>query len=296
MTAEPRVTAAPLTIPNLDADVDNLTAALAYAECGWYLGAGPVRHETPRLRGRQRLAVGPRRDPDQIAAWFAGTDHGIALHAGRSGAVIVDMDHPEKTPADVLEALQQSWAPFQSSRVDADGQRPLSVRAAAGPHPRQQRRPVPRLRFRGARQQRGDHRRPEPPQGGRRGRPVRLGADRAGAGAARPHRRRPARRHRGHRVGHRRAGSPRSCRPTPTRPRPAILHGWRKALQGHFETGSRHDGAVTVTAGAMKEARAGYFPAGEAVDLLRAMFITAATRPPTGGERQRAEKTARARV
>jgi hypothetical protein len=38
------------------------------------------------------------RDPKQIAAWFAGTNHDIAGHCGRSGAVVLDVDKPELVP------------------------------------------------------------------------------------------------------------------------------------------------------------------------------------------------------
>ena len=31
------------------------------------------------------------RDRDEIIATFAGTDHGVFIHAGRSGLVIIDM-------------------------------------------------------------------------------------------------------------------------------------------------------------------------------------------------------------
>ena len=41
---------------------------------------------------------------------------------------------------------------------------------------------------------------------------------------------------------------------------PQVFHGWRKALQKHFETGSRHDGTVKVTVGALKEAAARLLP------------------------------------
>ena len=70
--------------------------------------------------------------------------------------------------------------------------------------------------------------------------------------------------------------------------RPEILQGWVKALTKHFRgKRSRHDGAVSVLTGALKEARAGYFSAKAALDTLRPMFLAAATRPPTGGECQR---------
>lgn len=69
--------------------------------------------------------------------------------------------------------------------------------------------------------------------------------------------------------------------------RPQILAGWVKALQNHFETGSRHNGTVSVLAGAFKEVRCGYLSAQTVIDTLKPIFITAATRPPVGGERQR---------
>ena len=75
--------------------------------------------------------------------------------------------------------------------------------------------------------------------------------------------------------------------------RSEIMAGWVKALQHHFETGSRHNGALSVTTGALKEARCGYLAAKTVIDTLEPMFVTAATRPPTGGERQRTEREAR---
>lgn len=65
--------------------------------------------------------------------------------------------------------------------------------------------------------------------------------------------------------------------------RPEILQGWIKALKKHFRgMGSRHDGAVSVLTGALKEARAGYFPAAPALDALRPLFLAAVTGPPEG--------------
>ena len=117
--ADTTVSYATLTIPNLAEDVDTLTAALAYAECGWYVL--PVKRGSKKPgsvvgNGWQRQSS---RDPKQIAAWFAASDYGIALHAGRSGAVIFDVDHPERLP-DVLRRHLAS-APFQSTRPDMPG-------------------------------------------------------------------------------------------------------------------------------------------------------------------------------
>jgi hypothetical protein len=105
-----------LHVPPLPEDVDVLTAAQAYADAGWYVG--PVRRSTKNPgtvlgKGWQHKTS---RDADQIAAWFAGTDHGVFLHAGRSGAVIFDVDHPENLPAVLTEHLDA--APCQVSSPD----------------------------------------------------------------------------------------------------------------------------------------------------------------------------------
>jgi putative DNA primase/helicase len=74
--------------------------------------------------------------------------------------------------------------------------------------------------------------------------------------------------------------------------RPQILAGWVSALTNKCAEGSRHNGWRSVAAGAAKEARAGYFPAQLAYDTLEKIFVAAATRAPTGGERQRTEREA----
>ena len=128
-----------LHIPDIDPDADNLTAALAYAEAGWYVL--PVKRGTKKPGS----VVGDHwqdkssRDPKLIAAWFAGTDHGIALHCGRSGAVVFDVDDPDKVP-DVLRQHLDS-APYQSTRPDVPGRGHYVFADAAGPHHRQQHRP-----------------------------------------------------------------------------------------------------------------------------------------------------------
>ncbi|ORJ57786.1 hypothetical protein B5M45_19450 [Mycobacterium simiae] len=72
--------------------------------------------------------------------------------------------------------------------------------------------------------------------------------------------------------------------------RPEILQGWVKAMKAGFKgKRNRHDTAVSVVTGALKEARAGYFPALSAIDTLRPLFLNAATKTPKAGERQRTD-------
>ena len=108
-----------MAVPELPDDAGNLEAAQAYADAGWYVL--PVKRGTKHPgsvvgNGWQSRSS---RDPQQIAAWFAGTDHGIALHCGRSGAVVFDVDDPDKVP----EALRRhlDTAPYQSTRLDEPG-------------------------------------------------------------------------------------------------------------------------------------------------------------------------------
>jgi putative DNA primase/helicase len=113
-----------LRIPPFTGDEDNLTAALAYAEAGWYLG--PLR-----LRSGERQGKNPgnylgddwdqktSRNPEVITAWFIGRDDlGVFLHVGRSGGWVADIDKPAKIP-DVLER-SVSGAPFQATRPTTD--------------------------------------------------------------------------------------------------------------------------------------------------------------------------------
>jgi hypothetical protein len=109
----------PLSVPDIDPDADNLTAALAYAEGGWYVL--PVRRGTknPGSILGQHWQRQSSRDPHVITAWLAGTDHDIALHCGRSGAVVFDVDRPANLPDMLRSAITQ--APYQSTRPDEPG-------------------------------------------------------------------------------------------------------------------------------------------------------------------------------
>ncbi len=109
-----------LSIPDLPPGVDTLTAALAYAEHGWYVL--PVRMNTKQPGSVVGKGWPSRssRDPKQLAAWFAGTNYGVALHAGRSGAIALDVDHPEHTP-DEIALIMESEAPYQSTRPGEPG-------------------------------------------------------------------------------------------------------------------------------------------------------------------------------
>lgn len=105
-----------LSIPAIKPDEDIIRAAIAYATAGWYVL--PVDPNTKRPasflgKGWQHQSS---RDPHEIAAWFAGTDHQVGLHVGRSGAVVLDVDNFDAFPTDLRPHL--TGVPFQSTRID----------------------------------------------------------------------------------------------------------------------------------------------------------------------------------
>lgn len=108
-----------LSIPFLAADVDMLTAALAYANAGWYLLPVRLGSKHPGSVVGEHWQDKSSRDPQQIVSWFAATTCEIVLHVGRSGAVVFDVDDPTKLP-DVLRKHLVT-APFQSTRPDVPG-------------------------------------------------------------------------------------------------------------------------------------------------------------------------------
>src|SRR5690348_3043949 len=81
-----------LTVPDVTG-MDTLTAALAYAKAGWYVG--PVKRGTkdPGSVLGKDWQHKTSRDPKVIIAGMALAGHGVFLHAGRSGAVIIDVDN-----------------------------------------------------------------------------------------------------------------------------------------------------------------------------------------------------------
>lgn len=103
----------PLAIPEEISD-DPLQAALQYAAAGWYVIPVKAGTKNPGSVVGKDWPTRSTRDPEQIAALWAGTDHGIALHVGRSGAVVFDVDNPEALPPELHAELKRT--PFQSTR------------------------------------------------------------------------------------------------------------------------------------------------------------------------------------
>ncbi|MFE7077904.1 bifunctional DNA primase/polymerase [Streptomyces sp. NPDC057620] len=110
-----------LRVPEITEEDDSLAAGLKYAAAGWYVL--PVDRATKHagsVLGKGWPAKSSR-DPEDIVSWFAGSGDSLALHAGRSGAVVFDIDHPENTPAALSTAIIQANPPYQSTRASIPG-------------------------------------------------------------------------------------------------------------------------------------------------------------------------------
>jgi replicative DNA helicase len=108
-----------LTVPDVTG-LDTLTAALAYAKGGWYVGWHRRGTKNPGSLMGSDWQQKTTRDPQVLTAMLAGTDHGIFLHAGRSGAVIIDVDTVAELAAcpplvDAIAAHIKAGHPVQST-------------------------------------------------------------------------------------------------------------------------------------------------------------------------------------
>jgi len=108
-----------LSIPEIDPEQGLIHAALKYASAGWYVIPVEPESKMPSKRFRH-WAEASSRDPEEIVGWFTGTSDLLAIHAGRSGAVIFDVDDPDIVP-ERLSAHFTKNVPFQSTRVDRPG-------------------------------------------------------------------------------------------------------------------------------------------------------------------------------
>ena len=108
-----------LIIPDV-ASADSLTAALAYAEA-----AGTrCRPAAPNTPDPWPAADGSTVRPVILSRSSPGTRARTTASRcmpGRSGAIIPDIDHPDKVPSILPQAINDLHAPLQSTRPDEPG-------------------------------------------------------------------------------------------------------------------------------------------------------------------------------
>ncbi|OLM21306.1 MULTISPECIES: bifunctional DNA primase/polymerase [unclassified Pseudonocardia] len=109
-----------LRIPRLKENCTPRGAALAYAKAGWYVI--PLRRGTKHpgsILGDDWPELSTR-DRDDIKKWWPqGTDRGIALHVGKSGAFAIDIDRPEHLPewlSEEFEGASYHWTSRERNR------------------------------------------------------------------------------------------------------------------------------------------------------------------------------------
>lgn len=271
-----------LTVPDIAPEDDTLTAALAYASAGWYLLPVARGQKKPGSIVGNNWHTKSSRDPKTIAAWYAGTDHGIALHVGRSGAVVLDVDTPDNLPAVILEALQVSPPPAQTTRT-GDPRRAHYIYTQ----------PAGRILGNGTGQLGGTWGEIRGLNGVIIVAPS-LHADAAEGGIYTWVRTGtvPALPESLAALLHDSTNATDCATDTAvaafitsytTSSRPELLEGWQRLFAERAKAGeSRHDRMLSVLTGALKEAATGHLAAGTTITALRTDFITAATTEPVG--------------
>ncbi len=109
-----------LSIPENLENKSILQAALAYAKCGWYvlpINAG-TKHPGS-LVGTDWPEKSTQNDRE-IREIFKFPNTAIALHVGRSGAIVFDVDEPKQLSELLMRELFQTQVPFQSTRLIGD--------------------------------------------------------------------------------------------------------------------------------------------------------------------------------
>jgi hypothetical protein len=106
-----------LRVPEGTENMTTLEAALAWAKNGFYVL--PINKATKHAGSV--VGVGwpekSSKDSTQIHKWFAGSDYGLALHVGKSGAIAFDVDTPSAVPYRLREWMLYENVPFQSTRT-----------------------------------------------------------------------------------------------------------------------------------------------------------------------------------
>lgn len=108
-----------LSIPSNTEKMTTKEAALVWAGAGFFVL--PI-HSTTKRAGSVVGTGWPEkssRDPAQIEKWFrAGTNLGLAIHLGKSGAIGFDVDDPTRLHYKLKEWITLETVPFQSTRIN----------------------------------------------------------------------------------------------------------------------------------------------------------------------------------
>jgi len=110
----------PLSIPDGIEGKSVLQAALAYAKCGWYVLPINAGTKHPGSLVGTDWPEKSTRNEKEIREVFKFPNTAIALHVGRSGAIVFDVDEPTQLSELLMRELFQTQVPFQSTRLIGD--------------------------------------------------------------------------------------------------------------------------------------------------------------------------------
>jgi hypothetical protein len=102
-------------IPHVDESMSTLEAAHRYAEAGLYLLPLRAGTKNPGNIVGGNWPDKSTRDIDAFLDWFTLSDLGLALHTGRSGIVVFDVDRPDRVPPVLKRELLRPDVPYQAS-------------------------------------------------------------------------------------------------------------------------------------------------------------------------------------
>ena len=112
-----------LYIPEEIEKLSTLEAAKAYARAGFYvLPVNPKSKNPGSMLGAGWPDLSTR-DIKTIESYFLNQETALAIHVGKSGAIVFDVDDPNKLPQILLRELFNSAVPMQSTRMDGDKRR-----------------------------------------------------------------------------------------------------------------------------------------------------------------------------
>lgn len=107
-----------LVVPQFTEGMSIFEAAKAWAKSGFYVL--PIRPKTKHA-GSVLGAGWPEkssREVETLRSWFELSDYGLAVHVGKSGAIVFDVDNPSSVPARLRAWMEFEQVPFQSTRPD----------------------------------------------------------------------------------------------------------------------------------------------------------------------------------
>ncbi len=112
-----------IVIPDVHPEANSMDLAFTLAGAGIYVlptsSTGDAKHAGSVVG--EGWPSKSSRDPQQIADWFSGTSHRCAVHAGRSGLIVADVDHAEELTPELRRAITELDPPFHSTRPDDPG-------------------------------------------------------------------------------------------------------------------------------------------------------------------------------